>query len=380
MKILILSDRYIPDTTGTALRISRQLKPIVDSKSDIEIHVATLKLFSSLNLLNSGTIPRHEKKDGIFIHRFSNELLLLLYLPILMLRNKFHLVHGRGIRLGLYAILFAIFSRIPCVTELNSINIQKGWIKSFLWKKVLFKSKRLIVLTKYAKEWIHKEFGISKEKIDIVINGVDLDMFTVNHDSRKMELGLKNSPIIGYAGSFLEWQGVFEFVKVAAFVNSKISNARFLMVGDGPSFGKTKQLTEYYGIKGRFIFTGRVKPHEVPRYIQTMDVFLLARPIKYKKNDIASPLKLFEAMAMKKAIVVTPVQGLIEIVENMKTGLIAGPDINKIGEAVIKLIRDKKLRNELGKSARKRVEDLYSWNFSAECLFRSYLKAMDSGI
>ncbi|HXK42660.1 MAG TPA: glycosyltransferase family 4 protein [Anaerolineae bacterium] len=372
MRVLILSDRYLPDATGTALRISRLVRPIVENCLCEEIHVATLAACLAPGINSKRSLDREEQLDGIYVHRYPSEASLAIGLLRLYRSFRFDLIHARGIRMGLYGRMLSALFGIPYIVELNSVNPQNNYIKAKIWTNALRSATRHIVLTNSAAEWLDKEYKLPPNTTDVVMNGVDLQQFQVAYPNETAVIGKDDGCVIGYAGTFAVWQGVLDFVHTASLVTAACSGARFLMVGDGPDFQKTQDLVADYGMSDKFVFTGRVKPEDVPGYIAAMDIFLIPRPDRFLKNHLATPLKLFEAMAMERAVVVSSVRGLSDIVEHDVTGLISPPEPRFLADAVLRLIDDKELRIRIGKAARTAVEERYTWEAAAEQLYRSY--------
>lgn len=377
MRILIITDRYLPDVSGTSLRMSYLVRPLIQT-GNCDLHIATLKSYLVPDDVAKNGVPGYEHLDRVHVHRFSNEFQMVNRLAILHKNFQFDLVHARGVRYAFYIRILSPFFRCPLVLELNSVNPQRGLFKSFLWRYALSSSDRLIVLAKYAREWVKHQYKIPVSKIDVVVNGVDAARFNLDECNKieRASLRLSNNLVVGYVGTFLEWQGVLDFVRVAVLVARKHPDIRFLMVGDGVDFVKTKQLAHNLGIVDKFIFTGVVAPQEVPSYMKLIDIFVLPRPGKFLKNQIATPLKLFEAMAMKRAIVVTPVHGLCEVVADRKTGIVAGPSIENIASSVVELVDNNDLRAQLGKAASQVVKNKYSWKVASRNLLDSYQKAL----
>jgi glycosyltransferase involved in cell wall biosynthesis len=75
-----------------------------------------------------------------------------------------------------------------------------------------------------------------------------------------------------------------------------------------------------------------------------------------------SPLKIFEYMAAGVPIVSSDLPSIREILVDKKTGLLVEPEnVEKLARAIIKLIQDRKLSNQLSSNGRKKVEENYSW-------------------
>lgn len=374
IRVLILSDRYLPDLTGTALRVAQLVHPLVQGQA-CEIHVATLMQHLAPRVSQQTILSGYEVLDGVHVHRFASERLLALALFQLQHRYRFDVLHARGVRYGFYARLASLVSGVPSILELNSINPQTNFIKSLAFRYAIRSSSRLIVLANHARQWAAQHYGVPPDQIDVVVNGVDPNRFQNQADASfiRQQLGLQGAVVVGYAGTFLEWQGVFEFVRAAAHVLAQQPNVRFLMVGDGPDFGQTRDLAEKLGIADRFIFTGLVHSEDVPAYMRAMDVFLLARPVHHLKNQLAMPLKLLEAMAVGSTVVVTPVHGLTEVVHHGENGLVVSDSTpTSIAQTVVELVVNQQLRARLALAARREVEEKYTWDAAARNLLSSY--------
>jgi glycosyltransferase involved in cell wall biosynthesis len=111
-----------------------------------------------------------------------------------------------------------------------------------------------------------------------------------------------------------------------------------------------------------FTFTGEVPHSEIPVYIAAMDIAIIP-----DFNTYGSPMKLFEYMAMGKAIVAPDVPPIKEIVEEGKTALVfERKNSIQAVKCIEALIRDKELRNKLGIRARNVVLNSHTWDQNAK--------------
>lgn len=374
MNILIISDRYFPDNSGTSIRSIALAEGVV--RNGIQVEIATLKEFSDLGLNITKEALSFEIINGIQVFRFRSQIEMIFGLIKLIKRKKYHLIHARGPRYGFIAwILWKLF-HIPYILEINYYIEQKNLIKKFLLQRILFSSNRIIVLSNFAVDWLVNNFKIKKEKIDVIVNGIEIEKFTLSQsDENFLDLCLDNCDVVGYFGTFHGWQGVFNFVKAAKLICNKNKNVKFLMVGDGPDLNRTIELSKELEINEKFIFTGNVSNLMIPKILSKMDIVLIPRTSELI-NQIAVPLKILEAMAMEKAIVVTPARSLVEVIEDRFTGLIADYAIEDIVDKVLNLLNNYQLRKFLGKNARNEIMSKYSWSLVSTLLTISYEKAI----
>ena len=110
---------------------------------------------------------------------------------------------------------------------------------------------------------------------------------------------------------------------------------------------------------------GRKPYDELPRYVAGIDVCI--NP--YILDDIASgcsPLKLYEYMACAKPVVASRVCGF-EVLESVGAGLLVSPDDpEELAGAVVSLLKDEGLREEMGKNGREYVVKSHSWESVAK--------------
>ena len=198
--------------------------------------------------------------------------------------------------------------------------------------------------------------GIKEEKIFIVPNGVDTQLFSPR--LKKPELirkyGLVGTTVFGFIGSIRKIEGLGLFLKRFNELFQKNGNIRVMYIGDGEEEVKElKSIVRQNGLEDKVIFTGRVAHDQILDYYAVIDIFLYPR-INCKVNQKVTPLKPLEAMAMGKAVVASDVGGLKELVVDEKTGLLFRADD---GAHLIQRCRDllehPELIHKLGDQARR---------------------------
>jgi glycosyltransferase involved in cell wall biosynthesis len=370
MNVGIVTDSYLPEVSGTAIRVHKLVDPLL---RDHAVHVEILTLQGEEFIPAQGESSPKALKGPLRVHRYRSEIQLLLGLKKILREGRLDLLHLRGVRYAVFTHFLFPALVIPVILEINSVNQQSNPIKKRLWKAGLHSPDRWILLSESARDWAARAMNLPEKKLDVVVNGVDsrwLANCQKESENRTREI------TVGYIGSFHEWQGVLDFVRTASQVVRSTQQAAFLMVGDGPSFSDVQDLIHTYQLEDYFTLPGLVAQEAVPDYLAVMDIVLIPRPERFLKNQLAIPLKVLEAMASGKAVVVTPVAGLAEAVEHLHTGLVAGPKLEGLSRAVVRLIEDKTLRMTLGRNAHDEVKEHYSWEEASQKLRQSYDKAL----
>jgi glycosyltransferase involved in cell wall biosynthesis len=231
--------------------------------------------------------------------------------------------------------------------------------------------------------------GVSPERVFVVPNAVDAERFEpvrpedlasappeVVAALTDLEQRLSGT-VLGYVGSVRAMEGVAELVRGAAEILRTGRDVSVLVVGDGPDRKVLARLAEELGIADRVVLPGRVPHEHVAHYYRLIDVFVVSRP-DFPVTRTVTPLKPLEAMAMGKALVVSDLPALREMVEDGQTGLIYRPgDPADLAAQAIRLIDHPRDLAAMGERARRWVAENRSWNHSLAVLPEVYRAATE---
>lgn len=221
---------------------------------------------------------------------------------------------------------------------------------------------RVIAITRALADELERR-GVPPETIDVVPNGVDVSAFSPLPRDPELERaqGLVGRTVIGYVGSLLDYEGLDLLLRAAAALRAHRHDFAVLIVGDGPARPGLENLRDQLGLGGTVVFPGRVPHEEVERYYSLIDIAPFPRtPIPV--CEMVSPIKPFEAMAMEKAVVVSSVAALAEIVQDGVTGRVHGKgDVESLARVLNELLDSPEHRSALGRQARRWVATERSW-------------------
>ena len=155
-------------------------------------------------------------------------------------------------------------------------------------------------------------------------------------------------------------------------IKHEIPNSRLIIVGPGTRLRqKYERWVKRYAIAD-VVFIGFTPYHELPRYYQTADVFCAPAV-----NRESFGIVLLEAMAMGKPIIATNIDGYASVVTHDEEGWLIPPkDSRQLAQALVTIIRDKKLRQEMGRKGKLKAQQ-YSWENVAKRVFDCYLKVLN---
>lgn len=207
--------------------------------------------------------------------------------------------------------------------------------------------------------------GIDPEKLFTTPNAVDMGAFgkpAEKDDALAAELGLADKEVIGFLGSFYDYEGLDHLIEAMPLLLKDRPNARLLLVGGGPMETELKSRARTLRVEDKVVFTGRVQQSEVPRYYALVDI--LAYPRKpMRLTELVTPLKPLEAMAQEKLVVASDVGGHKELIRDDETGtLFRAGDPASAAEAIADLLGRRDEWPDRVRRAKSWVAEARSWD------------------
>ncbi len=258
---------------------------------------------------------------------------------------------------------------------LTKYQLTQSKIRCLIFENAMRYSTKIIAVTPGIKEFIHNNYGVNNEKIVVINNGANTDLFRpMNQKESKINLKLQVSKnYVCFVGNFAPWQGVEYLIQAATFVLIECPNARFLIVGDGDMKEDWMKLTHNLGLIDKFIFTGKVPYELINLYINTSDVcvapFVVARNAKIG----LSPLKIYEYLSCGKPVVASNIPGVSDLLQHSGGGIVVTPESPiDIAAAIIQLIRSESLKMQMGSNGREYVMKNHSWASSTKKVLDVY--------
>jgi glycogen synthase len=206
--------------------------------------------------------------------------------------------------------------------------------------------------------------GTAPAKITISPNGVDLALFgeaAAPDPALAAELGLGTGPVIGFIGSFYDYEGLDDLIAAMPLLIARQPDARLLLVGGGPMEAALRAQAQASPASTAIRFAGRVPHSEVERYYALMDV--MAYPRKASRlTDLVTPLKPLEAMAQGKLVAASNVGGHRELIADGITGTLFAPDDPAAcASALAALLADRECWDARRAASRAHVAQSHDW-------------------
>ena len=196
----------------------------------------------------------------------------------------------------------------------------------------------------------------------------------------RKELDFQNSIVIGYIGSFVDYEGLDLLLEACALLKENHGDVfKLLLVGDGDVMQQLRRTVQFLQLEDHVVFTGRVSHDEVQRYYSLIDIAPLPRK-GLRVCELVSPLKPFEAMASGKVLITSSVQALAEIVDDGITGLVFEKDNAKdLADKLELVLSDPNLRKKMGANANKWVLENHSWDVISKRVTDIYDQILEEG-
>jgi glycosyltransferase involved in cell wall biosynthesis len=217
-----------------------------------------------------------------------------------------------------------------------------------------------IALTKY---------GIAREKVRFIANGVDLERFQPRRDMvLRRSLGVPDDSLVfGFAGILRPEKNLTLLLR--AFRKADLPGSRLLLVGDGPCRENLETEVRGLSIREKVIFAGAVA--DTSLYYAAFDVFVMSSATEQM------PLSLLEAMACGLPAVCTNAGDTAAILGETNTVSFPSGDVDAYAQTLRRVAANPELRATQGAGNRRRAERYYSYDRMAgeyEEVYRFALK------
>jgi len=289
--------------------------------------------------------------------------------------------HGRFVLAG---ALLSWFKRIPLVLEYqgSEVWLAKNWDPArFLpWlglceRVSIAAASQIVVLCEALRDDLLAR-GYPAQRIIVNPAAVDPERFrpACGGEEVRQQLGLApHHTLVTFAGSFSYYHGVSVLARAITTLLKRrneepvFENLRFMLVGDGLLRAETEEMLSKVEGSQAVIFTGLIPHTNVPAYLDASDILVSPQiPNADGQPFFGSPTKLFEYMAMQKAIVASDLDQLSRVLSHRNTAwmVIPGSDA-ELANAIEYLAERPALRNLLGRNARAAALQHHTWHQNA---------------
>ena len=346
-----------------------------------------------------GSIPLQDHVDGIAYHRIPENPIkgqtLIPYMEksIDLLEQRFRefrpslVMAASNHRVGLMAMIAARRLGLPFVYEVrgrweitkasrdNSYVLTEEFeVQELLENETAKAADHVITLNEGMKQTLVRG-GVPANNISLVPNSCDATKFQPqprDHDLAARYGIPANVPVIGYIGTFVDYEGLDDLARAAVELKRRNVAYRLLIVGNenvsstetGPITRRIQTLLAENGASEWLLMPGRVPYAEVAAHYSLLDIAAFPRK-PWPVCELVSPMKPLEAMAMQKTVVVSSVRALRDLIAHDETGLVfTKGNSSALADTLHRLVKDRQLAADLAKRGRDWVLEHRTWQKS----------------
>jgi len=295
---------------------------------------------------------------------------------------KFDIIHAHDWLVAPASIASKHYLKVPLISTMHSTEVGRSHglhnpdsylIDGIEWW-LTYESKRIIVTSNAMKNEVEEHFRLPSWKIDVIPNAIDASKYniTVDRSIVKRRFGIDSSErIVLFIGRLVPQKGVEYLIMAAPKIFGQHPEARIVIVGDGWSKDHLWNLASSIGCQHKIIFLGFISDQDLIELTLSSDVLVV--PSVYEPFGIVA----LEGMAAGVPVVASNTGGLAEIIEHDRTGFLAykeNPD--SIAWGVNKVLSDSGYASWLVQNAKRKINEVYSWDAVARKTIETYEKAL----
>ena len=373
MKILMLTWEYPPRVVGGISKVVYDLSHKMVKEGN-EVTVVTYR--------DGDNVKYYENDKGVEVYRVDNYMIRpnnfidwIMQLNFNMItktneiinkNGKFDVIHAHDWLVAYSAKSIKESYNIPLISTIHATESGRNsgihdetqrYINDSEWM-LTYESSEVIVNSNYMKNEVQRLFGLPYDKINVIPNGVNLQLFSnvnIDYDFRR-QYAMDNEKIILYVGRLVYEKGIQNLIAAMPKILDRYHDSKLIICGRGGMIDELREQVKYLGIDNKVYFAGYCDSKKMQKMYKCADVAVF--PSTYEPFGIVA----IESMLSGTPTIVSDVGGLNEIVEHGVTGMksYAG-NANSIADSVLALLFDPKLCANISQNAIKKVKENYNW-------------------
>lgn len=370
VKVLMISWEYPPHMVGGLGQHVYDLSRFL-TKVGVQVHIVTpafknypeYQLHEGVHIHRVGNPAKEEDHFKTWIFSFNSEA-IRKSVNLNMQVNGFDVIHAHDWLVAYAGRALAKIFTIPLVSTIHATEHGRniGLHNRFsleineIEKNLAIEAEKVICCSNYMESEIQELFGVELEKIKIIPNGVDPDLFVPLPENPSIDIS-PDDEVVFFLGRLVPEKGVGQLISSFPQVIEKVPQAKLYIGGRGPQQAELEKLIKKLEIKNKVVFTGFIRERERNYVYNQAKVAVF--PSFYEPFGIVA----LEAMATQTPVIVGDVGGLAEIVEDRVTGLKIDPSNNEsLSNAIIEVLTNHDLAEQLKNNANQMVKTVYSWD------------------
>jgi glycosyltransferase involved in cell wall biosynthesis len=324
-----------------------------------------------------------ESRDGIEIKRLPYigkvaNTNITPTLPFALFQQDFDLIHTHLPTpwSADWSALLSMAKKKPLVLTYHNDIVGRGFtgqiarLYNYTCLPLLLKGAEKIIITQ--PNYVNSSIYLKRyeNKLKILPNGVDTDRFRPNGRQRKETDGNKVLFFLGLLDKFHRYKGLDYLLEALVIAKKQVPDVKLVVGGDGELLSYYHNIAMSLGLRKNVDFLGFVPEEKLAEYYNRCDAFVLPSASSEQEGF---GIVLLEAMASGRPVISTHIVGVAEDVRRFNAGRIVRPrDINALAQAIIEILLDEELAQEMGKRGRRLVEEKYTWKKIAKDMLEIY--------
>lgn len=232
-------------------------------------------------------------------------------------------------------------------------------------KAGLHAADRVITVSHYTKQVVHRHYGIPLNKISVVHNGIPLHKEPAKFDFHELK---KKYKIVLFMGRITMQKGPDYFIRLAKAVTDADPKVKFVLVGSGDMEKRCIEEAASMGLTGKILFSSFLRGKDVDRAYQLADLFVMP--------SVSEPFGIvaLEAIQNGTPVLASKQSGVIEVTSNILK--VDFWDIHAMRDAVLSVLNNPELAQQLRQGGHADLQNL-SWHNSAHKMRSVYKEVLD---
>lgn len=267
---------------------------------------------------------------------------------------------------------------IPYVISVHGTDLM-GFEKGLRYRDMAVQAAKqassLIAISRQVSADTIAAYGVSEEKVRLVWNGFDTDIFKVIPEAGKTAVlspfNITNDgtqPLVSFVGKFTDFKGIDVLLKAAAIYEKELPGIQTVLVGHGQLWDEMHQLHKDLGLQNVY-FLGHQPQPTVARIYNAADVSIVPSRIE------PFGLVAIEALACGTPVVATNAGGLPDFIHEEVGVLVPMENPAALAQAIIAEIQANSKQTK-GKYAAQYALDGFSWTSQVAKMIDLYHEAL----
>jgi starch synthase len=383
MKALLLTREYPPHVYGGAGVVADHLTRALARRIRVEVRCFGEPAAPPPGAVVRGYAPWERVRRGADGPRFA-PVLEAFSVGLAMARDPVdaQIAHAHTWYVSLAGLLVRTLHQIPLVLTLHSLEPLRPWksdqlgtgylVSTGAEKHAVETADRIIAVSQAMRADVVKLFSIDPARVVVIPNGVDALQYRKTHDRTVLARHRVRPPYVLFVGRISEQKGIFDLLGAARSLPRHVQVVLCASTPDTPEIeARLRRAVE-----------ARPEVRWIPEMIPAPDLIqLYSHAAVFVCPSVYEPFGVInlEAMACETPVVASAVGGILDVVEDGRTGLLVpSGQPAELVQAMRALLDDPARARALGAAGRERVLARFTWAAVAERTEQLYREAIES--